>query len=65
LLVDALQRCESVQQLLGVQLLLLDVSHNAGEAQRSRLHRFYASMGFRALLGWPDRLFLSIPALSS
>ncbi|WP_363180758.1 GNAT family N-acetyltransferase [Vulcanococcus sp.] len=64
LLVDALQRCQSVQQMLGVRLLLLDVSHDAGEAQRIKLLRFYASMGFRALPGWPDRLFLSIPALS-
>ncbi len=63
LLVDALQRCQRIQEILGVRVLLLDVSHQAGEAARNRLHRFYGSMGFRALPGRPDRLFLPIRVL--
>ena len=65
LLVDALQQCQRIQQILGVRLVLLDVSPQAGEIERARLHRFYTSMGFRALPGRPERLFLPIRALPS
>jgi hypothetical protein len=46
-----------------VRLMLLDVAGTAGEAERARLHSFYASMGFRPLPGRPERLFLSLSAL--
>ena len=63
LLVDAMQQCQRAGQILGVRLMLLDVVSSAGEAERARLHRFYASMGFRPLPGHPERLFLSLRAL--
>jgi GNAT superfamily N-acetyltransferase len=63
LLVDALQQCQRVGQILGVRLLLLDVAAEDGEEVRARLHRFYAAMGFKPLPGRPERLFLSLSAL--
>ncbi len=63
LLVDAMQQCQRAGQILGVRLMLLDVAGPVGEAERARLHSFYASMGFRPLPGRPDRLFLSLSAL--
>ncbi|NQW39963.1 MAG: GNAT family N-acetyltransferase [Cyanobacteria bacterium] len=63
LLVDAMQQCQRAGQILGVRLMLLDVAGTAGEAERARLHSFYASMGFRPLPGRPERLFLSLSAL--
>ncbi|MFN5116782.1 MAG: GNAT family N-acetyltransferase [Cyanobacteriota bacterium] len=63
LLVDAMQQCQRAGQILGVRLMLLDVAGAAGEAERVRLHSFYASMGFRPLPGRPERLFLSLSAL--
>ena len=62
LLVDAMQQCQRAGQILGVRLMLLDVVGTAGEAERARLHSFYASMGFRPLPGRPERLFLSLSA---
>ena len=38
------------------------LSHLAEEV-RARLHRFYASMGFKPLPGHPERLFLSLRSL--
>jgi hypothetical protein len=46
-----------------VRLMLLDVASAAGDAERVRLHSFYASMGFQPLPGRPERLFLSLSAL--
>ena len=43
--------------------VFLSVAGTAGEAERARLHSFYASMGFRPLPGRPERLFLSLSAL--
>ncbi len=63
LLVDAMQQCQRAGQILGVRLMVLDVAGTAGEAERARLHSFYASMGFRPLPGRPERLFLSLSAL--
>ena len=63
LLVDALQQCQRVGQILGVRLMVLDVAGAAAEADRARLHRFYASMGFRPLPGRSERLFLSLHVL--
>ncbi|QNI63562.1 N-acetyltransferase [Synechococcus sp. A15-44] len=63
LLVDAMQQCQRAGQILGVRLMLLDVTGAAGDAERARLHSFYASMGFRPLPGRPERLFLSLSAL--
>jgi GNAT superfamily N-acetyltransferase len=63
LLVDALQQCQRAGQILGVRLMLLDVAGGASEAERARLHSFYASMGFRPLPGRPERLFLSLSTL--
>ena len=63
LLVDAMQQCQRAGQILGVRLMLLDVAGAAGDAERVRLHSFYASMGFRPLPGRPERLFLSLSAL--
>lgn len=63
LLVDAMQQCQRAGQILGVRLMVLDVAGTAGEAERARLHSFYASMGFRPLPGRPERLFLSLRAL--
>ena len=63
LLVDAMQQCQRVAQILGVRLMLLDVAGTAGAAERARLHNFYASMGFRPLPGRPERLFLSLNTL--
>lgn len=65
LLVDALQQCQRVGQLLGVRLLLLDVTPEGGEEDQTRLHRFYAAMGFKPLPGRPERLFLPLSALPS
>ncbi|MCS5698838.1 GNAT family N-acetyltransferase [Cyanobium sp. FGCU-52] len=62
LLVDALQQCQRVEAILGVRLLLLDVAAEGGEEVRTRLHRFYAEMGFKPLPGHPERLFLSLSA---
>jgi GNAT superfamily N-acetyltransferase len=63
LLVDALQQCQRAGQILGVRLMLLDVAGAAGQAERARLHSFYASMGFRPLPGRPERLYLSLSSL--
>ena len=63
LLVNAMQQCQRAGQILGVRLMLLDVAGGASEAERARLHSFYASMGFRPLPGRPERLFLSLSAL--
>lgn len=63
LLVDALQQCQRAGQILGVRLMLIDIAGAAGDAERARLHSFYASMGFRPLPGRPERLFLSLRAL--
>jgi GNAT superfamily N-acetyltransferase len=63
LLVDAMQQCLRAKQILGVRLMLLDVAGGANEAERARLHRFYASMGFRPLPGRPERLFISLSDL--
>ena len=63
LLVNAMQQCQRAGLILGVRLMLLDVAGTAGEAERARLHSFYASMGFRPLPGRPERLFLSLRAL--
>jgi GNAT superfamily N-acetyltransferase len=63
LLVAAMQQCQRAGQILGVRLMLLDVAGTAGDAERARLHSFYASMGFRSLPGRPERLFLSLSAL--
>ena len=63
LLVDAMQQCQRAGQILGVRLMLVDVAGTAAEAERARLHSFYASMGFRPLPGRPERLFLSLSAL--
>jgi GNAT superfamily N-acetyltransferase len=64
LLVDAMQQCQRAGQILGVlRLMLLEVTGAAGEAERARLHSFYASMGFRPLPGRGERLFLSLSAL--
>jgi GNAT superfamily N-acetyltransferase len=63
LLVDAMQQCQRAGQILGVRLMLLDVASAAGDAERVRLHSFYASMGFQPLPGRPERLFLSLSAL--
>jgi hypothetical protein len=65
LLVDALMQCPRVGQILGVRLLLLDVTAEGGEEDRTRLHRFYAAMGFKPLPGRPERLFLPLRALPS
>ncbi|MEB3169481.1 MAG: GNAT family N-acetyltransferase, partial [Synechococcaceae cyanobacterium] len=63
LLVDAMQQCQRAEQILGVRLIVLDVAGAAGDAERARLQRFYASMGFRPLPGRPERLFFSLNAL--
>ena len=63
LLVDAMQQCQRAGHILGVRLMLLDVTGTAGAAERARLHSFYASMGFRPLPGRPERLFLSLRVL--
>ncbi|MFM9103676.1 MAG: hypothetical protein ACKOPS_21015, partial [Cyanobium sp.] len=63
LLVDAMQQYQRAGQILGVRLMVLDVAGAAGEAERTRLHSFYASMGFRPLPGRPERLFLSLSSL--
>ena len=63
LLVDAMQQCQRAGQILGVRLMLLDVAGAAGDAERARLHSFYASMGFRPLPGRPERLFIPLSAL--
>jgi GNAT superfamily N-acetyltransferase len=63
LLVDAMQQCQRAGQILGVRLMLLDVAGAAGDAERARLHSFYASMGFRPLPGRPERLFITLSAL--
>jgi GNAT superfamily N-acetyltransferase len=63
LLVDAMQQCLRAKQILGVRLMVLDVAGGANEAERARLHRFYASMGFRPLPGRPERLFISLSDL--
>ncbi len=64
LLVDALQQCLRVRQILGVRLMLLDVAAERGKADHARLQRFYASMGFWPLPGRPERLFISLGVLS-
>lgn len=46
-----------------MRLLHLDVRAEGGEEERARLHRFYAAMGFKPLLGRPERLYLSLRAL--
>jgi hypothetical protein len=48
-----------------VRLLLLDVTPEGGEEDRTRLHRFYAAMGFKPLPDRPERLFLPLSALPS
>ena len=53
LLVDAMQQCLRAKQILGVRLMVLDVAGGASEAERARLHSFYASMGFGPLPGRP------------
>jgi GNAT superfamily N-acetyltransferase len=63
LLVNAMQQCQRAGQILGVRLMLRDVAADAGESERARLQRFYASMGFRPLPGRQERLFLSLSAL--
>jgi len=63
LLVDAMQQCQRAGQILGVRLMLLDVAATAGEAERARLHSFYASMGFRPMPGRPERLLISLSSL--
>jgi len=63
--VDALQQCQRVGQILGVRLLLLDVTPEGGEEDQTRLHRFYAAMGFKPLPGSPERLFLPLRDLPS
>lgn len=65
LLVNALQHCQRVAQILGVRLMLLDVAAEGGEDARARLHSFYAAMGFKPLPGHPERLFLSLRDLTS
>ena len=50
-------------QILGVRLLLLDVTPEGGEEVQTRLHRFYAAMGFKPLPDRAERLFLSLRAL--
>ena len=55
--------CQRVPLSLDVRLLLLDVTAEGGEEDRTRLHRFYAAMGFKPLLGRPERLFLPFSAL--
>ena len=57
--------CLWVPLSLGVRLLLLDVTAKGGEEDRTRLHRFYAAMGFKPLPGRPDWLFLPLRALPS
>jgi hypothetical protein len=51
--------------LLGVRLLLLDLTPKGGEEDQTRLHRFCAAMGFKPLPGRPERLFLPLSALPS
>jgi GNAT superfamily N-acetyltransferase len=65
LLVDALRQCQNVQQVLGIRLLLLDVSSEGGSAAMARRHRFYAALGFRPLPGHGNRLFLPLRARGS
>jgi len=68
LLIDALKQCQRVQAVLGVRLILLDVSPEGGEVAVANRRLFYASMGFRPLPGHSDRLFLplcSLPPLNS
>jgi len=57
--------CLWVGQILGVRLLLLDVTPEGGDEDRTRLHRFYAAMGFKPLPDRPERLFLPLSALPS
>jgi hypothetical protein len=64
LLVDALQQCQRVGQILGVRLLL-DVTPEGGEEDQTRLHRFYATMGIKPLPDRPERLFLPLRDLPS
>jgi GNAT superfamily N-acetyltransferase len=47
--VNAMQQCQRAGQILGLRLMVLDVAGAAGDAERARLHSFYASMGFRLL----------------
>lgn len=63
LLVDALQQCQRAMLILGVRLMLLDVAAEVGKADRVRLQRFYASMGFRPLPGRSDRFYLPLNIL--
>jgi GNAT superfamily N-acetyltransferase len=63
LLVDSMLQCQRAGQILGVRLMMLDVAADAGEAERARLHSFYASMGFRPLPGRQERLFISLSSL--
>lgn len=63
LLVDALKQCQRVQALLGVRLMLLDVSAEGGPAAIANRHQFYAAMGFRSLPGQRERLFLPLHSL--
>jgi hypothetical protein len=57
--------CLRVPLSLGVRLLLLDVTAEGGEEVQTRLHRFYAAMGFKPLPDRPERLFLPLSALPS
>ena len=57
--------CLWVGQILGVRLLLLDVTPEGGEEDQTHLHRFYAALGFKPLPGRPERLFLPLSALPS
>jgi len=63
-----LKQCQRVQTVLGVRLILLDVSPEVGDVAVANRRLFYASMGFRPLSGHSDRLFLplsSLPPLNS
>jgi hypothetical protein len=58
-----MQQCQRAGKILGVRLMLLDVTGAAGDAEHLRLLSFYASMGFRPLPGRPERLFILLSAL--
>ena len=56
--------CQRVELSLGLLRLLLNVTAEGGEEDRTRLHRFYAAMGFKPLPGSMERLFLHLRAIS-
>jgi len=63
LMVDALERLAALSRQIGLAVVILDVLDDGGKTAMNRRRRFYERMGFQAMPGRAQRMFIQIKTI--